>query len=69
MHKIIVLRQGISGLEVLVTNGARKVHVEVHLNVPPHLGPISHPLATALALVLVRESIFNPLNQGLQSQI
>ena len=69
VHQVIVLGQGISGLEVLVANGARKVHVEMHLNVPPHLGPITHPLATTLALVLVRKSIFNPLYQCLQSQI
>ena len=64
-----MLRQGVPGLEVLVTNGTGKVHVKVDLYVPSHLRPVPHSLATSLAHVLVAEPLLAPLYHCLQGQI
>ena len=50
----VVGGQSIPGLEVLVTDDAGVRHVDVHLCVPPHLGLVTHHLATMITGVLSR---------------
>ena len=48
---VIMLRQSISGVEVLVADCAEVLQVKMQLNVPPHLRLVRHRLATGVASV------------------
>ena len=51
MMIMIMLREGISRVEVLVAEGAGVLQVEVQLNVSPHLRLVRHRLATSLTSI------------------
>ena len=69
MSSIIVLGQGVSGLEDLVANAAGEIHIKVNLNGAPHLRPVRHSFSTVLAAVLRSRTIVDSLNHCLQCQI
>ena len=60
MHGVVVLRQGVPGVESLVAHGAVMGHVQVNFHMSPHLGFVSHGLATSLAQVLTGTTLFVP---------
>ena len=48
---VIMLRQSISGVEVLVADCAEVLQVKMQLDVPPHLRLVRHRLATSLTSI------------------
>ena len=58
MHGVVVLRQGVPGVESLVAHTAVVGHVQVNFHVSPHLGFVGHGLATSLAQVLTGTTLF-----------
>ena len=51
MMIVIMLREGVSGVKVLVAEGAEMFQVKVQFNVPPHLCLVRHRLSTRLTSV------------------
>ena len=51
MHSSVVMREGISGLEILSTNITRMTHIQVDLNMPSHFVSLLHNLATSVTYI------------------
>ena len=66
MMIVIMLREGVSGVKVLVAEGAEMFQVKVQFNVPPHLCLVLHLLGTSETLILDWTATITSAKEGVQ---